>query len=364
MDPDHATPIRAAEVVLPCGDLNETLAFFTGRLGFRVDAIMPADRPEVAVISGHGVRLRLQSSEADAPGVLRLSCVDVAAVGGGEVVLTAPNGTRVELAEADPPAVVPPGEPSFVLTRAADETRWETGRAGMRYRDLIPGRQGGRFAASLIHIPDGGEVADWVHFHVVRFQVLYCRRGWVRVVYEDQGPPLVMNAGDCVLQPPRIRHRVLECSPGLEVIEISCPAHHETSADHELALPTPDVRPDREFEGQRFVHDVAAGASWGASRLAGFECRETGVASASGGLVGLRVHRAREAGAPETHGVDAEFTFVFVLRGTATLHVEGQRPTPLAAGDCVVLPAGTGHGVAECSEDLELLEVVSPVSAA
>ena len=51
-----------------------------------------------------------------------------------------------------------------------------------------------------------------------------------------------------------IRHRVLECSPGLEVIEVSCPAEHETLADFELELPTPDVRPDRDFGGQRFAH--------------------------------------------------------------------------------------------------------------
>jgi quercetin dioxygenase-like cupin family protein len=40
--------------------------------------------------------------------------------------------------------------------------------------------------------------------------MIYCHRGWVRVVYEDQGEPFVMHPGDCVLQPPGIRHRVLE----------------------------------------------------------------------------------------------------------------------------------------------------------
>ena len=84
----------------------------------------------------------------------------------------------------------------------------------MLYRDLIPGRLGGRYIASLISIPEGGPVADWVHFHRVAFQMIYVRRGWVRVVYEDQGEPFVMREGDLVLQPPEIRHRVLESSPG------------------------------------------------------------------------------------------------------------------------------------------------------
>ena len=66
--------------------------------------------------------------------------------------------------------------------------------------------------------------------------MIYVRRGWVRVVYEDQGEPFVMREGDLVLQPPAIRHRVLESSPGLEVIEIGAPAVHATFADHEMEL--------------------------------------------------------------------------------------------------------------------------------
>ena len=99
-----------------------------------------------------------------------------------------------------------------MLTRAG-AIRGE-GRAGMLYRDLIPSRLGGRYIASHITIPDGGPVADWVHFHRIALQMIFVRRGWVRVVYEDQGEPFVMNAGDMVLQPPEIRHRVLESSPG------------------------------------------------------------------------------------------------------------------------------------------------------
>ena len=130
-----------------------------------------------------------------------------------------------------------------MLTRLDAAASWGVGRAGMRYRDLIPNRQGGRFIASHISIPDGGPVPDYVHFHKVRFQMIFCYRGWVKVVYEDQGPPFVLQAGDCVLQPPRIRHRVLEASPGLEVVEIGCPADHETRADLVMELPTGRVEP-------------------------------------------------------------------------------------------------------------------------
>ena len=75
----------------------------------------------------------------------------------------------------------------------------------MYYRDLIPGRYGGRFIASHIRIPAGGPVPDYVHHHSVEFQLIFCVNGWVRVAYEDQGEPMVLNPGDCFLQPPHIR---------------------------------------------------------------------------------------------------------------------------------------------------------------
>ncbi|MFT5288179.1 MAG: quercetin dioxygenase-like cupin family protein [Planctomycetota bacterium] len=87
----------------------------------------------------------------------------------------------------------------------------------MRYRDLIPECLGSRFIASHIQIAGGGPVPDNVYFHALRFQMIFCLSGWVKLVYEDQGDPFVLRAGDCVIQPPHIRHRVLESSPGLEV---------------------------------------------------------------------------------------------------------------------------------------------------
>ena len=117
---------------------------------------------------------------------------------------------------ADSPAVAELSGPTGggAVGAAGGAPAPDTGRAGMIYRDLLPDRQGGRFIASHITIPDGGPVPDYVHHHDVRFQVIHCVRGWVDVVYEDQGPPFRMHAGDTVLQPPHIRHRVLEARPG------------------------------------------------------------------------------------------------------------------------------------------------------
>ena len=226
--------IRSAQVCLPSTDLSADLAFFTETLGFRLDTIYPADDPAVATVSGHGLTVRLERGSAVPPGVLRLLCDDPDGVAGGRRNLTAPNGVRIRLVEANPPLEIPPTVHAFLVRRLKDNTPWIIGRAGMQYRDLIPGRLGGSIIASHIRIPDAGPVPDMVHFHTVGFQLIFCVSGWVRLVYEDQGPPFDLCAGDAVIQPPQIRHRVLESSPGLEVIEIGCPAEHMTCVDHVL----------------------------------------------------------------------------------------------------------------------------------
>src|SRR5262249_27543294 len=135
--------------------------------------------------------------------------------------------------------------------------------------------------------------------------------------------------------------------PGLEVIEISCPASHDTYADHELALPTREVR-DRVYGGQRFVRHIASEASW----IAG--ARDLGIAAATAGLATVRVVRSVSS-EPRSH--DGDIAVAFVLAGEVGF-VHGDRVDRLARADCVAVPAKLAHAFVEPSHDLELLEVV------
>jgi mannose-6-phosphate isomerase-like protein (cupin superfamily) len=360
--PALAEHVRMAQVLLPCRDLAASLGFFTDRLGFKVNLIFPADSPQTAVVSGHGLTLRLETAAPAAPMTLRLLCDLAALPAGTPHLLTSPDGTRIELVEARQPVEVPAGTQEFVLSRQANQTgadEWGVGRAGMQYRDLIPSRLGGRFIASHIRIPVGGPVPDYVHFHRIRFQMIYCKTGWARLVYEDQGAPFLFHAGDCVLQPPEIRHRVLEASDGLEVIEIGCPALHETFADHAMTLPTPHLLPERDFGGQRFVRHVAAEAKWMPWRAAGFEMRDTGIGDATDGLAGARVVRARNGAKAKFDAHSGEFLFLFVLSGEVGLDEQGHGQHRLQANDSCVIPAGVSYSL-EADAHSELLEVTLP----
>ncbi|HEX4799669.1 MAG TPA: cupin domain-containing protein [Sphingomicrobium sp.] len=303
-----------SEREIVCEDLNLAIDDLK-RDGFRLDLIYPADDPHTAVLSHGGQQAR---------------------------VTTRPDAGPV-------PAELPPFVPEFVLTRTGGSSGH--GRAGMLYRDLIPSRLGGRYIGSHIAIPGGGPVSDWVHYHRIAFQLIYVRRGWVRVVYEGQGEPFVMKAGDFVLQPPLIRHRVLESSPGLEVIEITAPAMHETFADHAMVLPN-GVDEALMFGSQRFLRYIAAETPW--TPFGGGEAQEAALAEATGGLADARTIRG---GPIDFAPHDGELVFGFALDGKATL--DYRECAELRPGDAFVIPPNEPWRLTDPSPDFRLLHVTT-----
>jgi quercetin dioxygenase-like cupin family protein len=349
-----------AEIRLPTRELRDDLAFFTGTLGMRLDMIFPADNPMVAVVSGHGVRLRIEKGADELPGTIRILTDKPDSFTNGARELTAPNGTRIEIHPAEPPLAQPATAHDFCVRRLRDNASWVIGRAGMNYRDLIPSRLGGAIIASHIRIPDGGPVPDMVHYHTVGFQLIFCYKGWVDVLYEDQGDEMLrLTAGDCVIQPPEIRHRVRFASPDIEVIEIGVPAEHITSIDHEMTLPNGRGDPAREWQGQTFVHHLKEGAKWQPFRIPGFTCRDTGINAGTKGVASIQVARF-QGGTPPATSHDTDILFTFVMNGTATLSAEGHAPAELQAGDAFVIPPGLVTRLGDCSQDLELLEASLP----
>lgn len=346
-----------AEILLPTTDVRADLSFLT-KLGFRLDMIYPADNPRVTVLSGHGLRLRLDQDLAAAPGTIRILTDDWATLAEGKADLTTPGGTRILLDELNPPLVLPATEHAFVVRRLADQAPWVIGRAGMMYRDLVPTRLGGAMIASHIRVPDG-KIPDMVHFHKVGFQLIFCIRGWVDVLYEDQGGMRRLHAGDCFIQPPTIRHRVMESGDGIEVIEIGVPAEHVTEIDHEMTLPNATVNPDREWDGQKFVHNIGATGTFAPFRLPGFEARDTTINANTKGVASVMV--ARPTGAPTAWtSHQGDILFNFVMSGEMTLEGEGKDPYRLSPGDAFVIPPGMKTRYSAATPDLQLLEVSLP----
>lgn len=348
-----------AQIVLPSTSLNEDITFFT-RVGFRLDNIYPSDDPAVAMMSGNGLHIVLDVNSKTSPVTIHIRTDEPQAFG-GQTELKAPNGSVIRIVPQSYRLELPETQHRFEVRKLRDSDPWVIGRAGMLYRDLIPDRLGGSIIASHIRIPNGGPVPDMVHYHTIGFQLIFCYRGWVKLVYEDQGPPFVLKEGDCVTQPPEIRHRVLEASENVEVIEIGVPAEHMTTIDHDLELPTKTFNPDREFNGQFFCHHEVSKATWHPWRIDGFEFRETGVSKATRGVAS--VHVARPTAPDIQTGTlihDGDILFTFVMEGEVTLNGEGHDAINLKRGDAFVIPPNFKHHLGDNSDDLELLEVSLP----
>ena len=119
---------------------------------------------------------------------------------------------------------------NFVHNEAA-RAEWAPGlREIFDYRDLgIKQGTGGDYVAHVIR-KNGKKSKDAVqqwHVHDCGFQMVYVLNGWATFEYEGRGVRTIRK-GDCILQPPMLRHREIECSDDLEILEIVSPANFAT----------------------------------------------------------------------------------------------------------------------------------------
>lgn len=335
--------------VLPSRDLQADIAFFTRELHLQLDRLYPAEKPHAAELSGRGLSLLLDTRYEGAAGRLVIKSEATRTDS-----LYSPSGTELCWEPIAEPPVQSIADHRLEISTLRGSS-WLSGRAGTHTRDLIPSRLGGGIMASHIRIPNGGPVHDRVHYHTTEFQLLFCVQGWIRLVYEDQGESVLLQPGDCVTQPPHIRHRVLETSNGLEVIEIGMPAEHVTAIDNDMSLPNGRVDSHRLYHGQRFCHFRQADARWQPHRLPGLAAADTGVADASAGMAGVRLLKA--SGATQTYRTShqAQLLFSYVVAGS--LRINRQL---LVAGDAFTLPPDDDYSIGDISEDVSVLEFSVP----
>jgi len=139
----------------------------------------------------------------------------------------APRPRRAAAAKAKPKARP---KQKFMVSHVREED-FQTGlREYAKYRDLgISKATGGMVQAHVIRLvpPCIPEEVSKLHYHDVDFQMVYVLKGWMKSEFEGQGPVL-MREGTCWIQPPRIKHKVLDYSDDCEVLEIILPAEFET----------------------------------------------------------------------------------------------------------------------------------------
>lgn len=95
-----------------------------------------------------------------------------------------------------------------------------------------------------------------------------------------------------------------------------------------------------------------------------FEYRDLGIRDATKGKFGAHVIRAVPGmESPATwHSHDLDFQMVYVTRGWVVFEYEGQGEHILRAGSSVLQPSGIVHREVRHSDDMELIEIISPAA--
>jgi hypothetical protein len=112
----------------------------------------------------------------------------------------------------------------------AEDFRADGLRTYAQYRDLgMSKATNGLLQAHVIRLipPCDPVVVSKRHYHDVDVQMIYVLKGWIRSEFEGQGE-VTMRQGAAWLQPPRIKHTVLDYSDDCELLEIILPAEFET----------------------------------------------------------------------------------------------------------------------------------------
>ena len=127
--------------------------------------------------------------------------------------------------------VLPKRKPQIFRVSHSNEDDFEIGlRAYAKYRDLgMAKATGGMVQAHVIRFvpPCRPEDVSKLHYHDVEFQMVYVLKGWIKTELEGQGAH-VMRPGSAWIQPPKIKHKVLDYSDDCEVLEVILPADFET----------------------------------------------------------------------------------------------------------------------------------------
>jgi mannose-6-phosphate isomerase-like protein (cupin superfamily) len=93
-----------------------------------------------------------------------------------------------------------------------------------------------------------------------------------------------------------------------------------------------------------------------------FEYRDLGIKDGTKGKFGAHVIRAvpgMESPA-EWHSHDLDFQMVYITKGWVVFEYEGQGEQMLREGSCVLQPPGIKHREVRHSDDMELIEIISP----
>jgi len=119
-------------------------------------------------------------------------------------------------------------------------------------------------------------------------------------------------------------------------------------------------------EGWEFVHNLAKDANWTPGLREIFEYRDLGIKDGTNGdfVAHIIRHNGKKSKdeVQQWHIHECDFQFVYVMNGWAEFEYEGEGVRRIQKGDCINQRPMIPHREIACSEDFEVLEIVSPAN--
>ncbi len=119
------------------------------------------------------------------------------------------------------------------------------------------------------------------------------------------------------------------------------------------------------WKGQAFTASHADGAEFKSEGLrAFFAYRDLGINDATNGKFGAHVIRAvaGEESEAKWHIHELDFQMIYVTKGWVIFEYEGKGEITMKEGSCALQPPGIRHREVRHSDDMELIEIISPAS--
>ncbi len=117
-------------------------------------------------------------------------------------------------------------------------------------------------------------------------------------------------------------------------------------------------------KGWQFVHNLASEAAWTPGLREIFDYRDLGIKDGTNGDYVAHIIKAngkkQQDKVQQWHIHKCDFQFVMVLNGWATFEYEGQGEHTIRKGDAILQTPMIRHREIACSDDFEVLEIVSP----
>ena len=115
-----------------------------------------------------------------------------------------------------------------------------------------------------------------------------------------------------------------------------------------------------------FVHNLASEAKWTPGLREIFDYRDLGIKDGTNGDYVAHLIRANgkktKDEVQQWHMHECTFQLVLVLNGWATFEYEGQGEHTIRKGDAILQTPMIKHREIACSDDFEVLEIVSPAN--